>query len=147
MDRIAPQLGFNDDAFRKLLAKDAIPLVGGAVKYKVDVERFDRFFTALSFGIVFKACREALPRNYVVSHIYHNLASGDLTLWERLLHSVIAKFYSMTPIAALNLGTVKALNSTIYSVKIFGLHDFKSSITVVHEFFGKFRVTSMLSKK
>lgn len=45
----------------------------------------------------------------------------------------------------LDFGRVNAMNATVYSVKIFGIPGFQSSITVVHEFFGVFRVTSMLT--
>src|SRR5713101_10021908 len=46
MERVGPQLGYNGEAFRKTLAADAVALPGGAVCYKVDTGRFDRFFTA-----------------------------------------------------------------------------------------------------
>ena len=55
-------------------------------------------------------------------------------------------FYRGEPMAVLDFGGVKALNTTIYSAKIFGIPDFKSSITGVYNFFGVFRVTSMLTK-
>jgi hypothetical protein len=50
------------------------------------------------------------------------------------------------PMAFMDFGRVDALNSAVYSVKIFGIPGFKSSLTIVHDFFGIFRVTSMLTK-
>jgi hypothetical protein len=145
MERIGPQLEFNDEALRKMLIKNSVELEGGARKYKVDSKRLDRFFSALSFGIVHKACGAALPENYKVGHVYHNLISDELTQDEKLFQDALADFYSGPPLVGFNVGTVKALNTNIYSVKLFGLPDFQSSITVTHEFFGTFKVTSMLS--
>jgi hypothetical protein len=45
----------------------------------------------------------------------------------------------------LEFGDPDTKNENIYKVTIFGLPEFKSSITIVHEFFGKFKVTSMLT--
>lgn len=144
IERILPQLAYNDEALRKMLVKDSVNLGNGAVKYKVDSSRLDNFFSALSFGLVYKAYTSALPVNYQVSHIYHNFIQDGLTKEERFIHKEIADFYdSVEPMSILNVGTVKTLNSSIYSVKLFGLPGFQSSITVVHEFFGTFKVTSM----
>jgi hypothetical protein len=54
--------------------------------------------------------------------------------------------HSFPPMEVLNFGHVNARNATVYSVKIFGIPGFQSSITVVHEFYGVFRVTSMLTR-
>ena len=145
VERILPQLEFNGEALRKMLVKGAVPIGNGAVKYKVDAPRLDAFFSALSFGIVRKACNSPLPSHYEVGHIYHNLVHDGLTEEERVLHESIAKFYSGTAMSGFDVGTVRTLNSSVYSVRLFGLPEFKSSITVVHEFFGTFKVTSMLS--
>ena len=45
----------------------------------------------------------------------------------------------------LDFGQVNTANTTVYSARLFGVSDFNSSITVAHHFFGRFRVTSMLS--
>jgi len=44
------------------------------------------------------------------------------------------------------LASVVTHLTTVYSIKIFRVLKFKSSITIVHDFFGVFRVTSMLTK-
>jgi hypothetical protein len=72
MQSVAPQLGYNGDVLRKTLVKDAVLQHSGAVAYKVDIARFDRFFAALSYGIVYKACGGSLPRGYRTGHVYHN---------------------------------------------------------------------------
>ncbi|WP_423460309.1 hypothetical protein [Ottowia sp. VDI28] len=144
LNKVAPQLGFNNDALRKKLAADAVPLPGGAVKYKVDVARLDEFFTALSCGIVYKTCKTSLPKNYKIGHIYHNfIGQNDPEI--QAIESEIEKFYSGKPMGFMKFGEPGARNENIYAVTIFGLPDYKSSITVVHLFFGVFKVTSMLT--
>jgi hypothetical protein len=69
MERIVPQLGFNQEALKKTIAGSSVPHASGAVSYKVDTNRFDRFFSALSYGIVYKACGDTLPRDYVTHHV------------------------------------------------------------------------------
>jgi len=59
---VLPQLDYNGEALRKTLAGDAITLPSGAVMYKCDTARFDRFFNALSCGMVFTACGEKFLR-------------------------------------------------------------------------------------
>ena len=46
----------------------------------------------------------------------------------------------------MEFGNPNAQNERIYTVEIFGIPRFKSSITIVHIFFGKFKVISMLSR-
>jgi hypothetical protein len=147
LDRVVPQLEFNGEALRKMLASDAIPLPGGAIAYKVDEARVDKFFSALSYGIIFKACGQRLPSDYTTWHIYHNLYQPNESPQAQSLKQGLLHSYSGEPPECLQFGNVKTLNASIYSAKIFGLTGFQSSITVVHEFYGVFRVTSMLSKQ
>lgn len=146
IERVVPQLGYNQEALRKTLVKHAVPLPAGAVQYNVAVARFDRFFDALSCGIVFKACGASLPADYRLGHVYHNFECAEEASVETALKQAIFAFYSGEPMTVMNFGRVKALNATVYSVKVFGIANFSSSITVVHEFFGVFRVTSMLTR-
>ena len=151
IERVGPQLDYNADAlkktFRETLVADSIVHDSGAVSYKVDTARFDRFFDALSFGIVHKACKGSLPADYQAGHVYHNFETNSESPEEKAIKEILRGLYGGEPLAALNFGQVKALNTTVYSVKVFGIPGFLSSITVVHDFFGVFRVTSMLSKQ
>lgn len=144
MQRVVPQLGYNDNAFRKMLTKDKELLPGGSVRYQVDIDRFDNFFTSLSCGIVYKACKNSLPDNYDINHVYHNFDDSNESQEERTLKQLLLDLYSGKPLEVMNFGRVSALNETVYSVKLFGVSNFGSSITIVHNFFGVFRVTSML---
>jgi hypothetical protein len=117
------------------------------VSYNVDAARFDRFFTALSYGIVYKACGGSLPRVYRTGHVYHNFEDNMESAQGKAFKQMLRAFYAGEPLAALNFGRVNALNTSVYAVKVFGVPGFLSSITIVHDFFGMFRVTSMLSKQ
>jgi hypothetical protein len=146
MNKVKPQLGFNNEALRKKLAYGAVQLGSGVVKYQVDIQRFDGFFTALSCGIIFKSCGVPLPENYKISHIYHNF-HGDTSPQMAEFTAHINDFYSGKPMDFMEFGEPDTKNKRIYSVTIFGIPGFKSSITIVHEFFGTFKVTSMLANR
>lgn len=145
--KLLPQLGYNESAFRKMLLKGSEHYDNGTGRYHVDVERFDDFFTALSMGIVYKACDDPLPDSYSIGHIYHDFQDDNESPEYRALKENIGRLYSGTPMHFLDFGQLDARNEKIYSVKVFGMPEFRSSITVDHLFFGTFRVTSMLSKK
>lgn len=146
IEKVAPQLGYNKDALRKMLSEKAVPLENGAVRYKVDLQRLDSFFDALSCGIIFKSCGKSLTLEYQLGHIYHSLENESETTDERKFKQLIVDYYTRDPMGVMEFGDVKAINTKIYSVKIFGISDFRSSITIVHDFFGVFRVTSMLTR-
>lgn len=143
---ILPQLTFNNEKFRKLLASGSVIDPSGSVRYRVDISRFDRYFSALSCGMILKACKQTLPAGYRVAHVYHNFLDDGQSPEEVTFMQELSKFYSGIPMHFMNLGQIKTLNTTIYSVKIFGTPEFRSSITIIHEFFGTFKVTSMLTR-
>jgi hypothetical protein len=144
---VLPQLKYNEGKLRDALIQDAIPMGNGAVKYRVDFDRLDRFFSALSCGIVFKACQSSLPIEYSIRHVYHDFHDDEASEFKRQIEQEILRFYSQQPKDIFDFGKIAARNVSIYSAKVFGVSDFRSSITVRHEFFGAFRVTSMLTKK
>ncbi len=141
---IYPQLHYGNGALRKALIKDAIASPDGSVSYRVDTTRLDEFFSALSCGLIYKTCGSSLPSKYNISHIYHNL-KGNYSPERHLIIECIEEFYSGQPMAIFDFGRPDLKNKRIYNVKIFGIADFLSSITIVHRFFGVFKVTSMLS--
>jgi hypothetical protein len=118
VQRVVPQLGYNDHALRKMLLKDSVPMHSGAVSYKVDVARFDRFFSALSYGIVYKACGKSLPAQYSTAHVYHNFIDAAESSEKRALNIALIDFYSGEPMAFMNFGRVTALNTDLglYSI-------------------------------
>ena len=102
------------------------------------------FFTALACGIIFKSCGSSLPSNYKIGHIYHNFEGKSAPILEQI-ETGIDSFYSGKPMDFMEFGDPDTRNEKIYTVTIFGMPEFKSSITIVHIFFGKFKVTSMLT--
>lgn len=145
MNKVAPQLEFNNGALRKRLVEGAVPLSNGAVRYKVDVARLDEFFTALSCGIVYKSCGFSLPVNYKIAHVLHNVQSeADPSTGE--IEDAISSFYSGKPMDFMEFGDPDTKNQRIYTATVFGIPKFLSSITIVHRFFGDFKVTSMLTR-
>ncbi len=144
MNKVVPQLEFNNAALRKRLAEGAVSAGNGAVKYRVDVARLDDFFTALSCGIVYKSCGSSLPANYQISHVYHSLL-GAVDSERQQIEDLIDTFYAGKPMTFMEFGAPDARNERIYTVTIFGIPKFQSSITIVHRFFGVFKVTSMLT--
>ncbi|MCE2733100.1 MAG: hypothetical protein LW821_07010 [Flammeovirgaceae bacterium] len=132
IDKIKPQLDFNNSALRKKLVKDAVRFLDGSVKYQVDIKRFDDFFTALSCGIVYKSCGNSLPNHYDIYHLYPNFTSEqDANQIER----EIFKVYADKPMDFMEFGKPNTENERIYTVEIFGIPGFQSSITIVHVFF------------
>ncbi|WP_092683653.1 hypothetical protein [Albimonas donghaensis] len=142
--RVKPQLGFNNGALRKRLAKGSVINTDGSVGYRVQVSRLDDFFDHLCFGLIFKACKASLPKRYKIRHIYHSL-SGTADLRELQLQNELLRFYSAPLPEILDFGTPGTVNTKIYRARITGVPHFQSSITITHTFFGKFLVTSMLS--
>ena len=145
MNKVAPQLEFNNGALRKRLAAGAVPLGNGAVKYEVDVARLDDFFTALSCGIIYKSCGSSLPADYKIAHVFHSFQS-DADSKMREIEDAINTLYSEKPMDFMEFGNPDTKNEKIYTVTIFGIPKFQSSITIVHRFFGVFKVTSMLTR-
>jgi len=97
---VVPQLGLNGNALGKMLLRDADIQLSGAVAYRVDKDRFDKFFTALSCGIIYKACGASVPAEYRFGHIYHGFKDDAETLEERAVK--LAALHSGKPIAVLN---------------------------------------------
>lgn len=142
--RVKPQLLHNNHALRRMLVKGSITVDGG-VKYPVDTARFDEFFTALSCGLIYKSQKAPLPSNYRIGHIYHRFIS-DADAELKALEESIDRFYDGKPLDIMSFGNPGARNERIYTVEIHGLPGFQGSITIVHRFFGVFKVTSMLTR-
>lgn len=144
LKKVKPQLDFNNGALRKKLAAGSIQLPDGTVKYPVDTDRLNEFFDALSCGIVFESCGAALPDNYAIKHVYRSLINEQDHVISQI-ETDIEEFYSGKPMEFMEFGKPNTNNERIYTVEVFGIPNFGSSITLVHVFFGKFKVISMLT--
>lgn len=146
IERIKPQLGFNEGAFQKYLTRDSVPIDNGAVKYRVDIQRLDNFFNALSCGLIYHVSKKQLPSHFSMENIYHNLIDDFLSPERTAFISSMEQFYEKEVPEILHFGDARLKNEDTYNAKIFGISDFQSSITIVHLFFGHFKVTSMISR-
>lgn len=144
LKRVVPQLSHNNDALRRMLLKRASKVSGG-VMYPVDRTRFDEFFTALSCGLICKSQKATLPSNYRIHHIYHRFV-GAADAERQAVEGHIDTFYNGKPLDFMAFGNPETQNERIYTVQIHGLPAFQGSITIVHVFFGTFKVTSMLTR-
>jgi len=144
--RVVPQLNHSNGAFRRLLTKDAVPLGGGAVAYMADIARLDCFFSSLACGIIFKIAGAPLPANYEIRHIYHNLGDAAANPEVAQVEDTIEKSYANVPNTVFSFGDAKTFSEDVYKVKVIGSPDFLTSVTLVHQFYGSFRVTSMLTR-
>lgn len=142
--KVVKQLGYNGDKLRDMLARGSA-VQGGGVRYVVDKPRLDEFFTALCCGLVYKSQKSPLPADYRLGHIYHNL-QGEADPGMMALEAGIGSFYAVKPLDFMAFGNPDLRNERIYTAEIHGLTGFRSSITIVHLFFGVFKVTSMLTK-
>jgi hypothetical protein len=139
---IAPQLGHNNSAFAKTLLHGSRQVEGG-VQYSVDVQRLDGFFTALSCGLIYKSRGSALPTQYKTLHIYHNFVIEDDI--ERTIADAIQEFYAQPPVEIYEFGTPDLRNARIYTAQIIGIPGAWGNISIVHTFYGTFKVTTMLT--
>jgi hypothetical protein len=144
---VVPQLGYNNNSFRNELLKNSVELQAGHVAYAVNILRFNKFFDALSCGLIYKNFKSQLPSHYSFHHIYHDFIDLNVTNSELDILNGIDRFYNDKSIPPfMSIGKLKNYNEHIYTVKIIGLPDFAGSITIVHHFYGVFKVTSMISK-
>ena len=80
-----------------------------------------------------------------MKHIYHSFSrNSDFELLR--IEKLIEKFYTGKSPSFMEFGIPGTRNERIYTVTIFGLPEFESSIAISHVFFGKFKVTSMLTR-
>ncbi|WP_092685598.1 hypothetical protein [Albimonas donghaensis] len=143
--RIAPQLSFKRNALKRRISKGKKRLPDGTFKYRVESRRLDCFFDHLCYGLINSSTDMTLPEYFSLSHIYHNLLSNADSS-ELMFQNALKAFYSKQPPEILDFGTPNLNNERIYAVRIFGVPNFQSSITITHKFFGKFEVTSMLTR-
>ena len=69
----------------------------------------------------FQGPPKALPVVYTTGHVYHDFHDEAESAEEKMLKQVLLDFYSGEPMAIMDFRRVNALNSTVYSVKVFGV--------------------------
>lgn len=147
MKSVLPQLEFNEAALKRYLIKYSAPTENRGVKYKVDIQRLNKFFNALSCGLIYHTAKKQLPQNFSMRHAYHNLTYEPFSLKDICWRKILDWSYKCRVPEILHFGVPRLVNEEIYTATIFGIQNYHSSITIVHLFFGHFKVTSMLSLK
>lgn len=145
---IAPQIK-NYPRFRSLLADDARPLERGAVAYSVDMERFDAFFTALSCAVLFDRFGEVVDEErFQITHLYPNLHSDDENEMEetRRYRSMFKEFFEEHESLMRHFEADK-IDDVIYANSVAAPWGLKTSVTIVHVFYGVFEIISRFTNK
>lgn len=153
----------NEYSFKRILLKDTVKVENG-YEFKVDIEKFNHFFNCLTYGVLFKKSKKIINKDhYKIKHIYPNLKirhqddeASDfykkmLSLWDFFLEKG-----SYSDYIKFDYKDRKGYSIDIYDVKIMGadsilnrnnnIDGFTSSLTLVHCFFGSFKVISLLTR-
>jgi hypothetical protein len=149
LNSVVPQLEFSEK-FRRMIAHGSQALPGGAVRYKVDLKRFDAFFDGLCHALYFdRYARRIDPANHGLSHIYLSLPSDDAAEVARrdFLNNFLKFFFETSEWMITHYEAAKQAD-VVYQNKIIdpsraGL----GSVTIAHTFYGIFNVVSLLTLK
>ncbi|MGL4843101.1 MAG: hypothetical protein ACRC2Y_00465 [Aeromonas veronii] len=156
--KVIPQLLHNNKALLSTIMKKRVRVDGG-YKFPVDLKRMNSFFDCLSFGVLFKKTNKKIDvNNYRVNHRYVSLSTDNVDEGGSDSHEPMMSYFDKLFLSndlnsiEFSFGTMKKYSLDIYSVKILGADslmendDFTSSITVIHTFFNKFNVISLLTR-
>jgi len=146
--KISSQLSFNEGAFEKTLKKEIVSSKKGQKFAKVDKERITSVFSSIAYGIIFHIEKEQVPINkYKIWHIFHDWNAGMPDSTRRYSEAILHMGLNTYPNwPELTFGDVSCENESVYNVKVFGVPNFRASISVFHTFYDFFRVTSMLTR-
>jgi len=148
LDSIAPQIT-RYPKFQALLANGARPGEGGATAYRVDMERFDAFFSALSCAVLFDRFGEAVDEEvFEICHLYPHLHSDEENGMEevRRYRSMFKEFFEEHA-SRIQHFEADRIDEVVYANSIAAPAGLKTSVTIVHVFYGVFEVISRLTNK
>jgi hypothetical protein len=157
-NKVFPQLKHNNSALERTIMRNRVRIPGG-YEFPVDVSRMDAFFDCLTHGILFKKIKKKVDLGvYRLRHVYRDFGhkfgnQNDEKAHEEMLSYMDGVMLGDT-LSSINFSFLdrKLKNQEIYSVKIIGADsliqgdELTSSITVVHTFYEKFRVISLLTR-
>lgn len=145
---IAPQL-VRSAKWAEALKADRVELPDREVAYSVSVDRFDRFFDALSAAVVYQALGSRLDfHEHDVHHVYLSLGSSDP---EEIAHHAMIRmmfqefFTDFSELVAAYDGACDGY--IVYRNKIIAPAGVHASMSVAHTFYGIFEVISFLTKR
>jgi hypothetical protein len=156
--KVFPQLKYNNKALERTIMRGKVRIPGG-YEFPVDMDRMNAFFDCLTHGIISKKINKKINLNsYYVRHMYRDLNHKFSDDAKKRQHDLIAKYMDgmiigdvLSPIS-FSFADRKLDNQEIYNVKILGAdslidgEEFSASLTVVHTFYNKFKVVSLLTR-
>jgi len=157
-NKVFPQLKHNNSALERTIMRNRVRIPGG-YEFPVDTSRMDSFFDCLTHGVIFKKIKmKADLESYRLRHVYrdfnHKFSDpNDEKMHEGML-SYMDGYMLSDMLSSINFSFIdkRLRNQEIYNVKIIGAdslahgEDLTSSLTVVHTFYEKFRVISLLTR-
>jgi hypothetical protein len=157
-NKVFPQLKHNNGALERTIMKGRVRILGG-YEFPVDMGRMNGFFDCLTHGIIFKKTKKKIDLvSYRVRHEFRNFSQKFSDPDEKKMHDTLLGHMDDlmlgNVLSGINFSFVdkKMNNQEIYDVKIVGADslvssdELTSSITVVHTFFSKFKVISLLTR-
>ncbi|TQK11226.1 hypothetical protein [Herbaspirillum sp. SJZ107] len=158
LNNVFPQLKFNNNALERTIMKNRVRVADG-YEFPVDMERMNAFFDCLTYGVIAKKIKRKFDiASYRVHHRFHDLNHKFFSEGGKEIHEnakdFMDNFMLSDTLTSINFSFVgkKIRNQEIYNLKIMGMDslvdedELTSSITVVHTFYGKFRVISLLTR-
>ncbi|KMJ45967.1 hypothetical protein AB204_06040 [Xenorhabdus khoisanae] len=156
---VIEQLQHNNKALQRTIFKNSKFSARG-VSVPVDTERMDNFLNCLTLGVLFKKTGKKINLNkYVINNVYLDF-NNENSLPKKTNDFFFNQFKSYFEdnsayeLLKCSIKVKKGFSEEIYKVNIMGVDfisisensSFKSNITINHLFFGKFRVTTLLTK-
>jgi hypothetical protein len=145
---VLPQL---DRSFRfaASIAEGAEHFADGTGKYKVDVDRFNNFFDHLCWAVYFERYSHPFDEyTHSISHTYPSLQTDDPEeLNVRYFLSEMIGGIRKNHNELISHYEAAKVDASVYSNQIVDPIGSDGSITIIHTFYGFFKVISMLSRK
>jgi hypothetical protein len=144
---IAPQIR-RYPKFQALLV-DGARSFEGATAYRVDMARFDAFFSALSCAVLFDRFGEVVDEDlFEICHLYPHLHSHEKDEMDevRRYRSMFKEFFEEHASHIQHFEADK-IDEVVYANSIAAPAGLKTSVTIVHVFYGVFEVISRLTNK
>lgn len=148
MESIAPHFE-RSPKFREMIARNSKSVGSGKQAYGVDVSRMFRVMDGLCHAIVFRKYERNLPtQDFLIQHEFCNFVSDD-SKRDRNASRWVAQFDRLAVEHSWAMDGEAADKETeeVYSYKIFAPFEIYASITIVHLFYGGFKVVSLLTHK
>lgn len=156
---VIEQLQHNNKALQRTIFKNSKSSNKGTI-ISVDTERMDNFMNCLTLGVIYKKTRKTIKlSDYVINNVYldfineNNLLQKTQNFFFDLYKSYFENDSGFEFLKS-SFEIKKGYSEDIYKVNVMGMDslimneedEFKHNVTVNHLFFGKFRVTTLISR-